>query len=115
MFADFVADQIAESEMQTGKLHLEDQLLRRKYEMSLEELNEALERLENLPNYGEAKIRGISVLEAVADTRSWEHIIERLRNEEKKLQELLGLQKANGSPAIAEVLPTKARTEEIFD
>lgn len=100
MFADFIADQIAESEMKIGKLHFEDQLLRWKYEMSLEELNEALERLGNLPNYEEAKLRGIPVLEAVADTRSWEHIIERLRREEKRLQELLSLQKAGKSQWI---------------
>ncbi len=96
-------------------MHLEDQLLRQKYEMGLEELNEALERLENLPNYEKAKIGGIPVLEAVADTRSWEHIIERLIGEEKTLQELLSLQKASGFPAIAEGLPTEAKTEEIFD
>lgn len=94
MFADFIANQIADSEMKIGKLHLRDQLLRQKYEMGLEELSEALERLENLPNYEEVKIKGITVLEAVADTRSWEHIIEGLRREEKRLQELLSLQKA---------------------
>ncbi len=115
MFANFIANQIAESEMKIGKLHLEDQLLRQKYRMGLEELNEALERLENLPNYEEAKIKGIPVLEAVADTRSWEHTIERLTREGKKLQELLSLQKTSGSPAIAEALPIKAKTEEIFD
>ena len=100
MFADFIADQITGSEMKIGKLYLRDQLLRRKYEMGLEDLNEALERLENLPNYEETKIRGIPVLEAVADTRSWEHIIERLIGEEKKLQELLSLQKASQSQWI---------------
>lgn len=57
----------------------------------------------------------VTMLEVVADTRSWEHISERLRKEEKRLQELLSLQKASSSPAIAEGLPTKARTEEIFD
>jgi len=40
------------------------------------------------------------VLEAVADTRSWEHTIERLREEENKLQELSGLQKASKSQWI---------------
>jgi hypothetical protein len=100
MFTDFIADQIAESEMRIGKLYFEDQLLRRKYEMGLEELNKTLGKLENLPNYEEAKSRGIPVLEAVADTRSWEHIIERLRREEKKLQELLSLQKAGRSQWI---------------
>ena len=97
MFADFVADQIADSEMRIGQLYLGDRLLRQKYEMGLEDLNEALRRLENLPNYEEAMIKGIPVLEAVADTRSWEHVIERLRGEEKKLQELLSLQKAGKS------------------
>ncbi len=86
--------------MKIGKLYLEDQLLRQKYKMGLEGLNEALERLEDLPNYEEAKIRGIPVLEAVTDTRSWEHIIERLRGEEKRLQELLSLQKASQSQWI---------------
>lgn len=100
MFADFIANQIADSEMKIGKLHLRDQLLRQKYKMGLEELNEALKRLENLPNYEEAKVRGIPVLEAVADTRSWEHIIEGLRREEKRLQELLSLQKAGRSQWI---------------
>ncbi len=83
--------------MKIGKLHLEDQLLRQKYQMGLEELNEALGKLENLRNYEEAEIRGIPMLEAVADTRSWEHIVERLTREEKKLQELSGLQKASKS------------------
>jgi hypothetical protein len=100
MFANFIANQIAENEMKIGELHLEDQLLRQKYEMGLEDLIEALERLENLPNYEEAKIRGVPVLEAVADTRSWEHTIERLIGEEKKLQELLSLQKAGKSQWI---------------
>ena len=63
--------------MRIGKLHLEDQLLRQKYQMGLEELNEALGKLENLRNYEEAEIRGIPVLEAVADTRSWKHIVAR--------------------------------------
>ena len=83
---------IAESEMRIDELHVEDRLLWQKYEMGLDELNEALERSEDLPNYEEAKIRGIPVLEAVSDTRSWEHVIERLRGEERKLQELLSLQ-----------------------
>lgn len=100
MFDNFIANQIAESEMRIGKLYLRDQSLRQKYEMGLEELNEALESLENLPNYEEAKIRGVPVLEAVADTRSWEHTIERLRGEEKKLQELSGLRKASKSQWI---------------
>ena len=100
MFADFIADRIAESEMRIGKLHLEDQLLRQKYQMGLEELNEALGKLENLRNYEEAEIRGIPVLEAVADTKSWEHVIERLRGEEKRLQELWSLQKASQSQWI---------------
>lgn len=100
MFTDFIADRIAESEMKIGQLYLRDQLLRQKYKMGLEGLNEALERLEDLPNYEEVKIRGIPVLEAVADTRSWEHIIERLRGEEKRLQELLSLQKAGQSQWI---------------
>jgi hypothetical protein len=69
MFADFVAGQIADSVMKIGELHLEGQLLEQKYEMGLEELNEALEGLENLPNYEKVKTRGIPVLEAVADTK----------------------------------------------
>ena len=83
--------------MKIGQLYLGDRLLRQKYEMDLEELNETLGKLEILRNYEEAEIRGIPVLEAVADTRSWEHIIERLMGEEKKLQELLSLQKASKS------------------
>lgn len=86
--------------MKIGKLHLKDQLLRQKYEIDLEELNEALERLEDLPSYEEVKIDGIPVLEAVADTRSWEHIIERLRGEEKKLQKLMSLQEASTSQRV---------------
>jgi hypothetical protein len=61
-----------------GKLYFEDQLLQQRYKMGLGELNEALARLENLPNYAEAKVRGIPELEAVSDTGSWEHVIERL-------------------------------------
>jgi hypothetical protein len=89
--------------MKIGQLYLGDRLLRQRYEMGLEELNDTLERLENLPNYEKAKIGGIPVLEAVADTRSWEHIIKRLIREEKKLQELLSLQKAGtGQWIVAE-------------
>jgi hypothetical protein len=48
--------------MKIGKLYFEDQLLQQRYKMGLGELNEALARLESLPNYEEAKIDGIPVL-----------------------------------------------------
>ena len=35
-----------------------------------------------------ASIHGIPVLEAVADTRAWEHLLKNLEEEEKKLSEL---------------------------
>jgi hypothetical protein len=38
MFDNFIANQIAESEMRIGKLYLRDQSLRQKYKMGLEEL-----------------------------------------------------------------------------
>ena len=42
-------------------------------------------KMENDEGYEEKEIKGISILEAVSDTRKWEHILEDLEKEEHQL------------------------------
>ena len=81
-------EEIADSERRIGKLHLKEQRLRQKYQMNLEELAQVLEKLESAEDYEAQTVNGIPVLEAVADTRAWEHLLQNLEEEEKKLSEL---------------------------
>ncbi len=78
-------------ERRIGKFYLQEQKLRQKYQMNLEELAHALEKLESAEDYETQMINDIPVLEAVADTRAWEHLLENLAEEEKKLFELAAL------------------------
>ncbi len=91
MTSHFIKERIADSERRIGRLHLKEQKLRQKYQMNLEELARVLEKLESAEDYETQTINGIPVLEAVADTRTWEHLLENLEEEEKKLSELAAL------------------------
>ena len=88
MTSHFIKEKIVDSERRIGKFHLKEQKLRHKYQMNLEELAQILEKLESAEDYEGQTINGIPVLEAVADTRTWEHLLENLAEEEKKLSEL---------------------------
>lgn len=89
MTSRFIKEKIADSERRIGKFHLKEQKLRQKYQMNLEELAQALEKLESTEDYEAQTINGVPVLEAVADTRAWEHLLENLAEEEEKLSELV--------------------------
>lgn len=91
MTSRFIKEKIADSERRIGKFHLKEQKLRQKYQMNLEELTQLLEELESAEDYEAQAINGIPVLEAVADTRAWEHLSENLEEEEKRLSELVAL------------------------
>lgn len=88
MMAVFLTDRVADSERRIGHLHLEEQRLRLKYGMGLIELQNALDTLEDAVDYETQTINGVLVLEAVSDTRAWEHIRERLAQEEQQIYKL---------------------------
>jgi hypothetical protein len=46
--------------------------------------------MENEERYEEKEIKGVSILEAVSDTRKWEHILEDLEKEEKRYLKFVG-------------------------
>ena len=50
-------------------------------------------KMENDEGYEEKEIKGISILEAVSDTRKWEHILEDLEKEEARYMKLVELKK----------------------
>lgn len=84
----------SECEQKLGKLHFENHSLQKKYKMRLNELKKALESLELLEDYDNQTIEGVSVFEAVSDTRRWEHILENLEKERLKLQRIKELTKS---------------------
>jgi len=52
--------------------------------------------MENEERYEEQEIKGVSILEAVSDSRRWKHVLEDLEAEEArymKLMELIELKK----------------------
>ena len=91
MMTQLIEKRMAESEKKIGKLHFEDWTLQRKYGMRLEELKKKLDELEGAESYEGQTIESIPVLEAVADTRAWEHVVENLAKEETRLGELMRL------------------------
>jgi len=91
MTSHFIKEKIADSERRIAKFHLKEQKLRQKYQMNPEELAQVLEKLESAEDYEAQTVNGIPVLEAVADTRAWEHLLGNLEEEEKKLSELTAL------------------------
>lgn len=61
--------------------------------MGLEDLRKVLDKIETEERYEKKEIRGISILEAVSDTRRWKQIAEDLETEEARCMKLLGLKK----------------------
>ena len=84
---------ISKCEKRIGKLWFEYDMLNKKYGMSLEDLCKVLDKIETEERYEEKEIRGVSILEAVSDTRRWKHILEDLETEEARYMKLLELKK----------------------
>jgi hypothetical protein len=87
--SNFVDNEMLKCEKRIGKLWLENDMLNKKYGMSLEDLCKVLDNIETEERYEEKEIRGISILEAVSDTRRWKHIAEDLETEEARYMKLL--------------------------
>ena len=75
------------------KLWLENDMLNKKYCMNLEDLCKVLEKMEKEERYEEKEIRGVSILEAVSDTRRWKHVAEDLEMEEARYMKLVDLKR----------------------
>ncbi|MCK4733043.1 MAG: hypothetical protein KAT65_11355 [Methanophagales archaeon] len=91
--SNFVEGEISRCEKRIGKLWLENDMLNKKYGMTLEDLCKVLDKRENEERYEEEEIKGISILEAVSDTRKWEHLLEDLEKEEARYMKLVELKK----------------------
>jgi len=91
--SNFVESEISNCEKRIGKLWLENDMLNKKYGMSLEDLCKVLDKMENEGGYEEKEIEKVSILEAVSDTRRWEHILEDLEKEEARYMKLVELKK----------------------
>jgi len=88
----FLVKKIVEAQCQVGQLYVEEQRFSHKYGMEHAALNQALEALEGRAEEGGAEIKGISLLEAVADSRWWEHVVEDLATARVRLEQLQLLQ-----------------------
>ncbi|MEA1997976.1 MAG: hypothetical protein U9N61_01440 [Euryarchaeota archaeon] len=95
--SNFVEGEISMCEKRIGKLWLEHDMLNKKYGMGLKYLCKVLEEMEGEEKYEEKEIKGFSVLEAVSDTRRWEHVIEGLEMEEARYMKLTESKKRMGS------------------
>ena len=91
--SNFVDGEISKCEKRIGKLWFENDMLNKKYGMSLEDLCKVLDKIETEERYEEKEIRGVSILEAVSDTRRWKHILEDLEKEEARYMKLMELEK----------------------
>ena len=91
--SNFVEGEISRCEKRIGKLWLENDMLNKKYGMGLKDLCKVLEEMEDEEKYEEKKIKDFSILEAVSDTRRWEHVIEDLEREEARYMKLMGSKK----------------------
>jgi len=94
--SNFIDSEMSTCEKRIGKLWLENDMLNKKYGMSLEGLRKVLDKMENEERYEEQEIKGVSILEAVSDSRRWKHVLEDLEAEEArymKLMELIELKK----------------------
>ena len=89
--SNFVESEISNCEKRIGKLWLENDMLNKKYGMSLEDLCKVVDEMENEERYEEKEIKGASILEAVSDTRKWEHVLEDLEIEEARYMKLVEL------------------------
>ena len=88
----FLAKKIVEAQCRLGQLYVEDQRFSHKYGMEYAALNQALDALEGQAEGGEAEIKGVSLPEAVADSRWWEHVVEDLAAAMVRLEHLRVLQ-----------------------
>ncbi len=91
--SNFVESEISNCEKRIGKLWLENDMLNKKYGMSLEDLCKVVDEMENEERYEEKEIKGVSIIEAVSDTRKWEHILEDLEKEETRYLKFVELKK----------------------
>jgi hypothetical protein len=98
--SDFVEGEVSRCAERIGKLWLENDMLNKKYGMSLKDLCRALDEMEGEDKYEEKEIKGFSVLEAVSDTRRWGHVLEDLEREEVKYMKLLESKKRMRSEKI---------------
>ncbi len=89
----FVDGEMTKCEKRIGKLWLENDMLNKKYGMRLEDLCKLLDKMESEDRYEEKEIRGVSLLEAVSDTRRWKHIAEDLEMEEARYMKLMELKR----------------------
>jgi hypothetical protein len=88
----FVAEQMVQLQQRISQFSVEHQRFLRKYGMPLEAFLHTLEALEEQPEE-DAMIRGVPLLEAVADSRWWAHVQEDLAAETAKLEQLQALHK----------------------
>ncbi|SRR5712692_7229840 len=87
----FIATKMMQVQQRISQLYLDHQRFTQKYEMSLEAFQQALDVLEE-QSEEEATIRGVSLLEAVADSRWWAHVQEDLATETSRLVQLQALE-----------------------
>jgi len=92
--SNFVESEISKCEKRIGKLWLENDMLNKKYGMSLDDLCKVLDKMENEERYEEKEIKGVSILETVSDTRKWEHVLEDLEKEEARYMKFAELKKS---------------------
>ena len=98
--SNFVEGEVSKCEKRIGKLRIENDVLNTKYGTSLKDLFKALDELECEEEYEEKEIKGFSVLEAVSDTRRWDHVIEDLEREEVIYMRLMESKKRMRSEKI---------------
>ena len=95
--SNFVEGEISMCEKIIGKLWLENDMLNKKYGLSLKGLCKVLDEMEGEEKYEDKEIKGISILEAVSDTRRWEHVIDDLERDEARYMKLVESKKRMGS------------------
>ena len=88
----FLKAKLMEAQCRVGQLYLDDQQFSRKYGMDRAGLNQALDALDEEPQGREAQTNGVSHLEAVADSRWWEHVVEDLAAAMVQVEQLQLLQ-----------------------
>ena len=89
--SNFIDSEMSKCEKKIGKLWLENDMLNKKYGMSLEDLRKVLDKMENEERYEEQEIKGVSILEAVSDSRRWKHVLEDLETEKARYMKLVEL------------------------
>ena len=95
--SNFVEGEISMCEKIIGKLWLENDMLNKKYGLSLKGLCKVLDEMEGEEKYENKEIKRFSILEAVSDTRRWGHVIEDLEREGARYMKLVESKKRMGS------------------